>query len=53
MRTPSTRPSSNQRLTSTCVASNTARSSWRSAASEVIEKNRRYPHTPPRQPVSR
>ena len=41
MRIPSTRPSLNQRLTSTWVASNTARSSWRSPASDVIEKKRR------------
>jgi hypothetical protein len=40
-RTPSTRPSVNQRFTSAWVASNTARSSCRNPASDVIAKNRR------------
>ena len=53
MRTPSTRPSANHRATSAWLASNTARSSWRSPASEVIEKKRRYPQTPFRQPTNR
>ncbi|OBK08399.1 hypothetical protein A9W96_12810 [Mycobacterium sp. 1245852.3] len=53
MRMPSTSPSVNHRPTSAWVASKTARSSWRSPASEVIEKKRRYPHTPLRQPTSR
>ncbi|COZ41445.1 Uncharacterised protein [Mycobacterium tuberculosis] len=40
-RTPSTSPSVNQRATSAWLASNTARSSWRRPANEVIEKKRR------------
>ena len=41
MRTPSTSPSLNQRATSAWLASNTAGSSCRSPASEVMEKKRR------------